>query len=833
MENKPRPLLQHRIRQELYPELEPGPPDKFIQSAQEFLADAYTGRDVTRPRDLYTFLSLGRVPTNLRSRDRQRLKSRSVNTDARRVTFGLEEVIPRRNSFEGIPDAYYKFDIENLGLEPLPPMQAPEADLCLKRRGQVNLSTTYIFAPTERLDETLKYNKKVVLPKIKTSESEREEIVPPSVLTLDSVHNVESLHDKKYQVVNVLSPKNKLNMDQGNHLFGVRPECVFINAQLGNRNPLLRDHAKADSNVPRVVPGLHDLRDYAGYPKEYWKLRSEKITQPADLEADMIDRDLYRLRQLSTLKLNSVEKTFPVKNDPFRKWRGKGGEPLFSPNQQRVPHRRRRQRYGPTSLSDLASKTRNTQQLHPPLAVTVTPLRISAGDAIAEEEEEEGEVDEVGGCEALRPQKTKLSAPQGAGAVPNVNINIGELVQADTTVTSITATGGDQTPQAIVEDSLGTYRKLQENRERDEGSHGLGKLTLQRQFDIKKRREQNKKMLKTSVVSVELDSLTSLNTSRRNQLLQARLPGLGGQASNKDADHQQDVADVPNDALSVDASEQTQTQSSRSETQPLQSKQSGQQTQKPIASVMSLNFNPPADFTTPPSYPDALYPVPGGGMGGGHHHGIEHPAILSDSNTPYHRITYPSPTESRGELAGGGRNTSINIPTGTNGDNNTKNSNNSSSRLRALRLEVFGERREDGERAAVRKGRTSFHPDMPAYRLDLQNYPPINPRQTCQEVSSRRSQSAGGGGGTGLLGGVLTSDSQHQSPCCSRHAVRHAPNSAKLLGLGHTPGSTGIGNTGPARRTGSAGPTVEIRFGEQGEVILTSSREAKGNRSSR
>ena len=732
-------MFHQKPREELYPELEPGPPDKFLQSTQEFLADAYTGRDVTRPRDLYTFLSLGRVPTNLRSRDRQRLKSRSVNTDARRVTFGLEEVIPRRrNSFEGIPDSYLKFDLDQLGLDPLPPISASGSrpmsketwpnskpvtpfqhivaeeladDILhsipislIKGYHKVNLSTTYIFAPTERLDETTKYNKKAVLPKIKTSESDREEIIPPSVLTLDSVNNVESIHDKKYQVVNVLSPRKKATMDQGNHLFGVRPECVFINAQLGERNPLLRDSGRVDNNVPKVVPGLHDLKDFAGYPKEYWKLRSEKISQPADLEADMIDRDLYRLRQLSNLKLNSIERTFPIKNDPFRKWRGKGGEALFSPGQQRVPIRKRRQRYGITSLSETVSKTRYGQKLNSPLAVTITPLKIS-GDAIQEEEEEQ----EDAYSEARMTRDHKSPGQVRAGPFPNVNINLGRLAEAETTTMTSMANGTVHTPRERVDETL--RGRSQENREKDDKVSGLGKISVQKQFEIKKRRELNKQMLKTSVVSVELDSQASFNTARRSQMLTARLLGLNGQppsittAAPVAGDSNPGIIEVPRDDIEAESNDD-KSQRQNSDTQSSQGKHTPSSPQKPVARVMSLNFNPPADFTTPASYPDAIFPVQGGGATQNQQQQqqvkVEYPAQWPDLISQ-HRLTHPTPVtaESHVESLGGGTGGN-NIPYGSN-------------RLRALHLEVFGERREDG--IAIPTGRTSYHPAMPAFRL--------------------------------------------------------------------------------------------------------------------
>ncbi|GFR88373.1 hypothetical protein ElyMa_004250200 [Elysia marginata] len=878
MEKKLRPQLpHHRSRKEVYPELEPSAPDKFLQSAQEFLADAYTGRDVTRPRELYTFLSLERVPTNLRSRDRQRLKSRSVNTDARRVTFGLEDVIRRRNSTDGIPDSYFRFDIDHLGPEPLPPISrdvsrpvskeawppgskpvtpfqhivAEElADEILqsipisliKGYHKVNLSTTYIFAPTERLDETLKYNKKVVLPKIKTSDSERDEVVPPSVLTLDSVNNVESIHDKKFQVVNVLSPRKKANMDQPNHLFGVRPECVFINSQLGEKNPLLRNSSKADSNVPRVMPGLHDLKDFAGYPKEYWKLRSEKISQPADLEADMIDRDLYRLRQLSALKLNSIERTFPIKNDPFRKWRGKGGEPLFSPGQQRLPPKRRRHRFGITSLSETVNRTQYyPQNRNPPLAVTITPLKISAGDAIQEEDEEEQEEDQT---HLRAPFKNNMPYVRGeAGPVSNNrSIHLADLAEADTTLTSIMANGSDHRPLETNGHAINNTIDQEKGNEEKEVVSGLGKVTVQRQFEMKKRREQNKQMLKTSVVSFELDSQAALNTARRSQMLTARLLGLSNQPSPNAApilsDQRPGVIEVPRDDVDADINDD-KSHRQNSESQPSSGKQTPRSTQKQVARVMSLNFNPPPDFTTPPSYPDAVYPMAGGSYGQNQQLKNEFPAQWTDINS-HHRIAHPTPAtltaESRVEsLAGAGGEGNMNY---------------GSSRLRALHLEVFGERNEEGGNIAVSNGRTSFHPEMPAYRLDLQNYPPLNPRQTCRDLTTRRSRSATSTDRArvaGLLTGTFPPDLKGQAnqqpvtkgdypTCCSRHGTRQAPNSAgrsdRLIGLLQSPGAA-HGSSVPRRRSGSAGPAVEIRFGQQGEVILSSSREKRGHQSSR
>ncbi|RUS91854.1 hypothetical protein EGW08_000425 [Elysia chlorotica] len=873
MENKPRVQPHYGPGKPFYPKLSPGPPDKFLQNAQEFLADAYTGRDVTRPRELYTFLSLERVPTNLRSRDRQRLKSRSVNTDARRVKFGAEEVIPRRNSFDGIPDSYFKFDVDRLGPNPLPPIDADDgrpvskeawpgskpvtpfqhivaeklADDILhsipisliKGYHKVNLSTTYIFAPTERLDETLKYNKKVVLPAIKTSESEREERVPPSVLTLDSVNNVESIHDKKFQVVNVLSHGKKAKMNKTNHLFGVRPECVFINSQLGERNPLLRDTEKVESNVPRVVPGLHDLKDFAGYPKEYWKLRAEKISQPADLEADMIDRDLYRLRQLSTLKLNSIERTFPIKNDPFRKWRGKGGEPLFSPGQQRLPHKRRRQRFGINALSETATRVKYSQHINPSLAVTITPLNRSAGNTIHEEQEEQED-----GHTLLRG--TNLKPDEASPAPNNMSIHLGDLVEAETIVTSV-ANGTDHTFHELTKESLNSHNKLQ-----DEVVSGLGNLTVQRQFENRKRRENNKQMLKTSVVSFELDTPASLDTVRRSQMITARLLGLtsqtGPNATPVVYDPRPGVVEVPRDDVDIESTD-GKSLKQNGESASSAGKLTPETVQKPTAKVMSLSFNPPPEFITPPSYPDALFPMTGDSNGHNNHHfKSEHPTHSTEMNGGQ-RIAHPTPVTAESHVES--------LADAHVGNNKTVGG--SSSRLRALQLEVFGERREEGGNTAGPTGRTSFHPEMPAYRLDLQNYPPVNPRQTCRDLASRRSRSAtsnaGGGAAARLLAGMFSPDfpgSGRQNlnqqgitaatgASGSGQCARQAPNSAGQAGRSTrlTAGSMMQASGGthgvsvPPRRSGSAGPAVEIRFGQQGEVILSSSRDKRGHQSSR
>ncbi|KAK7493030.1 hypothetical protein BaRGS_00015760 [Batillaria attramentaria] len=60
---------------------------------------------------------------------------------------------------------------------------------------------------------------------------------------------------------------------------------------------------------------------YEDYPEAYWELRSPTVQDPADLKEDMIDRDRYRLQQISSLKLKAVPRELAVnKLNSYRKW---------------------------------------------------------------------------------------------------------------------------------------------------------------------------------------------------------------------------------------------------------------------------------------------------------------------------------------------------------------------------------------------------------------------------------------------------------------------------------------------------------------------------------
>ncbi|KAH9520036.1 hypothetical protein Btru_071539 [Bulinus truncatus] len=118
-------------------------------------------------------------------------------------------------------------------------------------------------------------------------------------------------------------------MKTGDFIFGMRPECIFLNTQLGDKNPFL--HNVNMGALPERSPRHKhcDLREYEGYPDLYWKLRSDTVCNPEGLESEMIDRDLYRLQQATSLKLTSFDKV--LLQEPFRNWRGKSGDLLFFP----------------------------------------------------------------------------------------------------------------------------------------------------------------------------------------------------------------------------------------------------------------------------------------------------------------------------------------------------------------------------------------------------------------------------------------------------------------------------------------------------------------------
>ncbi|XP_076466672.1 uncharacterized protein LOC143297944 [Babylonia areolata] len=60
---------------------------------------------------------------------------------------------------------------------------------------------------------------------------------------------------------------------------------------------------------------------YKDYPQAYWELRSATVQDPSDLKDDMIDRDRYRLQQISSLRLKAMNRELAAsKLDSYRKW---------------------------------------------------------------------------------------------------------------------------------------------------------------------------------------------------------------------------------------------------------------------------------------------------------------------------------------------------------------------------------------------------------------------------------------------------------------------------------------------------------------------------------
>ena len=60
---------------------------------------------------------------------------------------------------------------------------------------------------------------------------------------------------------------------------------------------------------------------YDDYPEAYWELRSPTVQDPSDLKEDMIDRDRYRLQQISSLRLRAMNREVAANRlDSYRKW---------------------------------------------------------------------------------------------------------------------------------------------------------------------------------------------------------------------------------------------------------------------------------------------------------------------------------------------------------------------------------------------------------------------------------------------------------------------------------------------------------------------------------
>ncbi|KAL8595301.1 hypothetical protein ACOMHN_020054 [Nucella lapillus] len=65
-------------------------------------------------------------------------------------------------------------------------------------------------------------------------------------------------------------------------------------------------------------PGTPTFEDY---PEAYWELRSPTVQVPSDLKDGMIDRDRYRLQQISSLRLRAMNRELIAnKLDTYRKW---------------------------------------------------------------------------------------------------------------------------------------------------------------------------------------------------------------------------------------------------------------------------------------------------------------------------------------------------------------------------------------------------------------------------------------------------------------------------------------------------------------------------------
>ncbi|KAK0057824.1 hypothetical protein Bpfe_012780 [Biomphalaria pfeifferi] len=194
-------------------------------------------------------------------------------------------------------------------------------------------------------------------------------------------------------------------MKNEDFIFGMRPECIFLNTQLGDKNPFLRNISAA------VLPNglspkskIFDTRDYESYPDLYWKLRSESVSQPEDMDRESIDRDLYRLQQATSLKLTTFDRT--LLQEPFRNWRGKAGDLLFFPVTRKL-----RKKKAPASTERVLetvvrnSGSESTGQL---LEIQATPIRKTFVDSFKTSDERTALSDDTDRGKRTKPKDNKL-----------------------------------------------------------------------------------------------------------------------------------------------------------------------------------------------------------------------------------------------------------------------------------------------------------------------------------------------------------------------------------------------------------------------------------------
>ena len=323
------------------------------------------------------FCSRGHIPDGTGYR-RKFLKSRSV-ADIRplkRVTFQREESF-RRRSIGSDAESYLQIDLRNNpNLPPLPSILPAfhinpekeqralyESDLhptdgkdstdsipkvpisFLRGWHKVDLDTTYLYAPEERLLETVKYNPKAIIPQITPrqvpSQTQKDRLyertrkgisqpssVQSSALSLDLVAGLgsnctsgQSSPRKKYELVNAprdksvtsSTPRDKpaRSTEPIEAFFGVRPECLFIDAQLGDKNPLQKTATKSTKSskskmtaneVPKAsgTSFLQDLKDYAEYPGEY--TFTEKLYLTSRCSAACLRQKRAQFEQLETYR---------------------------------------------------------------------------------------------------------------------------------------------------------------------------------------------------------------------------------------------------------------------------------------------------------------------------------------------------------------------------------------------------------------------------------------------------------------------------------------------------------------------------------------------------
>ncbi|XP_046376471.2 uncharacterized protein LOC124149141 [Haliotis rufescens] len=300
------------------------------------------GKDVTNPRELYTILSQAETKRNKAGTNIPLLVTESTLQQKVNHEMNIRVKGYRPEKRPESPPFHHQSSLELFDSAELPTLtlvrqsSSLEDLTTLKRREKIR--TTYASTNISENLPSLKNE----YPKVAFEEDviQFENKGDNSGIVLPKIPKVLEKTLPLAQAAGSPIPQElDIEASVDHRLAGVPPELVGRARQIlmeETYREQLRARGLGLSRTRNLFPKesgkSNDLKAYDMYPAQYWELRAETVQQPQDLELDMIDRDYYRMKQKSVLKLKVMDRESRARGE-------RSPSDTSSPPTQRETHR--------------------------------------------------------------------------------------------------------------------------------------------------------------------------------------------------------------------------------------------------------------------------------------------------------------------------------------------------------------------------------------------------------------------------------------------------------------------------------------------------------------